>query len=183
MASDKGGAPFGWSDGPPDKLLEQLKCKEDAVPEFDLTPESPEASAGGIVPDSAQEAAGQPRAAGPTADRVVNGRVGAGAANVQPVQFMPFSSRSVETGRRNIDLLMDVPLPVVVELGRTTMLVRDILSIGPGSVIELEKAAGENVDILVNGRLIARGEVVVIEENFGVRIVEFVSNPENAVPN
>lgn len=74
-----------------------------------------------------------------------------------------------------------VPLPVIVELGRTTMLVRDIMALGPGSVIELEKAAGENVDILVNGRLIARGEVVVIEENFGVRIVEFVGNPEKAV--
>jgi len=101
--------------------------------------------------------------------------------SVQQVQFMQFEQARSGAAVGNLDLLMDMPLPVIVELGRTTMLVRDILALGPGSVIELEKAAGENVDILVNGRLIARGEVVVIEENFGVRIVEFMSNPEKAV--
>jgi len=101
--------------------------------------------------------------------------------SIQQVQFMQFDEAKPKAATGNLDLLMDVPLPVIVELGRTTMVVRDIMALGPGSIIELEKAAGENVDILVNGRLIARGEVVVIEENFGVRIVEFVSSPEKAV--
>jgi flagellar motor switch protein FliN len=77
----------------------------------------------------------------------------------------------------NISLLMDVPLKLTVELGRTTKMVKEILALAPGSVVELDKLAGEPVDILVNERLIAKGEVVVIDENFGVRITEIV-NPE-----
>ncbi len=75
---------------------------------------------------------------------------------------------------KNIDLLMDVALDVVIELGRTVMPLREVLNLGPGSVIELDKLAGDPVDILVNNKLVARGEVVVIEENFGVRITEIV---------
>ncbi|MGH7739222.1 MAG: flagellar motor switch protein FliN [bacterium] len=77
----------------------------------------------------------------------------------------------------NIALLMDVPLRMTVELGRTTKLVKEILALAPGSVVELDKLAGEAVDILVNEKLIAKGEVVVIDENFGVRITEII-NPE-----
>jgi flagellar motor switch protein FliN/FliY len=77
----------------------------------------------------------------------------------------------------NIALLMDVPLKLTVELGRTTKLVKEILALAPGSVVELDKLAGEAVDILVNEKLIAKGEVVVIDENFGVRITEII-NPE-----
>jgi flagellar motor switch protein FliN/FliY len=69
---------------------------------------------------------------------------------------------------------MDIPLEVTVELGRTSKLIKDILKLGPGSIIELEKLAGEPVDILVNGKFIAKGEVVVIDENFGVRITEII---------
>jgi len=76
---------------------------------------------------------------------------------------------------RNIDLLLDVPLQVTVELGRTRMRIRDVLSLGLGAVIELDRSAGEPVDLYVNDRLFARGEVVVIEENFGVRITEILS--------
>jgi flagellar motor switch protein FliN/FliY len=75
---------------------------------------------------------------------------------------------------------MDVPLQVTVELGRTRKLIRDILELGPGSVVELDKLAGEPVDVLVNGKLIAKGEVVVIDENFGVRVTEIVSPIERA---
>ena len=82
---------------------------------------------------------------------------------VSAVQFMQFDEAKSGAAVGNLDLLMDVPLPVIVELGRTTMLVRDIMALGPGSRYRIGKAAGENVDILVNGRLIARGEVVVIE--------------------
>ncbi|MDW8106711.1 MAG: flagellar motor switch protein FliN [Armatimonadota bacterium] len=83
-----------------------------------------------------------------------------------------------ESPERNIDLLLDIPLEVSVELGRVTMLVRDLLEVGTGSIVELQKAAGEPVEVLVNGRLIARGEVVVVEDNFAVRITEIVPPTE-----
>ena len=76
-----------------------------------------------------------------------------------------------------LDLLMDIPLEISVELGRVKMVVRDVLDLGAGSIIEIDKAAGEPVDVLVNGRVVARGEVVVIEDNFGVRITEIL-NPQ-----
>lgn len=95
--------------------------------------------------------------------------------NVQPVQFAPLVQGSMPVTDTNIDLIMDVPLQVTVELGRTKKLIRDILELAPGSVVELDKLAGEPVDILVNGKLIAKGEVVVIDENFGVRITDIIS--------
>jgi len=95
--------------------------------------------------------------------------------NVQPVQFAPLVQQVLPVIDSNINLIMDVPLQVTVELGRTRKLIRDILELSPGSVIELDKLAGEAVDILVNGKLIAKGEVVVIDDNFGVRITEIVS--------
>ena len=80
----------------------------------------------------------------------------------------------------NIGLILDVPLQVTVELGRTKKLIREILELSPGSVLELDKLAGEPVDVLVNGKLLAKGEVVVIDENFGVRITDIVSPIERA---
>ena len=74
-----------------------------------------------------------------------------------------------------LDLLMDIPLEVSVELGRVRMVVRDVIELGSGSIVEIDKAAGEPVDVMVNNRLVARGEVVVIEDNFGVRITEILS--------
>lgn len=97
---------------------------------------------------------------------------------VQPVQFAPLAVNSLPVSDPNINLIMDVPLQVTVELGRTRKLIRDILELVPGSIIELDKLAGEPVDVLVNGKLIAKGEVVVIDENFGVRITEIVSQLE-----
>jgi flagellar motor switch protein FliN/FliY len=94
-----------------------------------------------------------------------------------PMAFNPFAETD-ETSDRNIDLLLDIPLEVSVELGRVSMLVRELLEIGTGSIIELQKAAGEPVEVLVNGRLIARGEVVVVEDNFAVRITEILSPVE-----
>lgn len=76
-----------------------------------------------------------------------------------------------------LELLMDIPLEISVELGRVKMLVRDVVELGTGSIIEIDKAAGEPVDVMVNGRLVARGEVVVIEDNFGVRLTEIL-NPQ-----
>lgn len=76
---------------------------------------------------------------------------------------------------RSIDLLLDVDLPVSVELGHTQMAIKNILELGVGSIVKLEKAAGDPVDVVVNGRLVARGEVVVVDESFGVRILGLVS--------
>ncbi|MCX7924894.1 MAG: flagellar motor switch protein FliN, partial [Fimbriimonadales bacterium] len=94
-----------------------------------------------------------------------------------PMAFNPFAETD-DTPERNIDLLLDIPLEVSVELGRVTMLVRELLEVGTGSIVELQKAAGEPVEVLVNGRLIARGEVVVVEDNFAVRITEILSPVE-----
>ncbi len=79
-----------------------------------------------------------------------------------------------------IERLMDIPLEISVELGRVKMLVKDVVELGTGSIVEIEKAAGEPVDVLVNGRLVARGEVVVIEDNFGVRVTEIL-NPMDRI--
>jgi flagellar motor switch protein FliN/FliY len=96
--------------------------------------------------------------------------------NVQPVQFSGFSEPGYAQGEPgNLDLLLDIPLKVTVELGRTQRTIKSILELTQGSIIELDKLAGEPVDILVNNKLIAKGEVVVIDENFGVRVTDIVS--------
>lgn len=97
-----------------------------------------------------------------------------GPVNIQPAQFQAFDDGRITIERKNISLIMDVPLQVTVELGRTHKLIKDILEFGPGSIIELDKLAGEPVDILVNGKSIAKGEVVVIDESFGVRITDII---------
>jgi len=99
---------------------------------------------------------------------------------VQPAQFAPLKQTVLNVGDSNIGMIMDVPLQVTVELGRTRKLIREILELAPGSVLELDKLAGEPVDILVNGKIVAKGEVVVIDENFGVRITGIVSMQERA---
>ncbi len=96
--------------------------------------------------------------------------------NVQQAQFQSFSGdfNPAVFQKENIDLIMDVPLEVTVELGRTTKSIQEILDFAPGTIIELDKIAGEPIDVLVNGKYVAKGEVVVIEESFGVRITEII---------
>lgn len=95
--------------------------------------------------------------------------------NVQPAQFQAFTGDlDSVTQKENINLIMDVPLNVTVELGRTSKSIQEILEFAPGTIIELDKIAGEPVDVLVNGKFVAKGEVVVIEESFGVRITEII---------
>ena len=97
------------------------------------------------------------------------------AVNYQPAQFQSFSPNvNPIAGNENINLIMDVPLQVTVELGRTTKSIAEILDFSPGTIIELEKLAGEPVDVLVNGKFVAKGEVVVIEESFGIRVTEII---------
>lgn len=95
--------------------------------------------------------------------------------NYQPAQFQSFSPDiAAITSNENIGLIMDVPLQVTVELGRTSKSISEILDFAPGTIVELDKIAGEPVDVLVNGKFVAKGEVVVIEESFGIRITEIV---------
>ena len=97
--------------------------------------------------------------------------------NIQTAQFQPFDGSFVPGGQsENISLIMDVPLEVTVELGRTTKSIQDILEFAPGTIIELDKIAGEPIDVLVNGKYVAKGEVVVIEESFGVRVTEIIKS-------
>jgi len=98
-----------------------------------------------------------------------------GGTQIATAQFAELASPKESSYGGNIDLLLDVPLEVTVELGRTRMQIREILELGKGSIVELEKVAGEPVEIYVNGKLIARGEVVTIDENFGVKITDIVS--------
>jgi len=95
--------------------------------------------------------------------------------NVQSAQFVPFDPSEVYQQKENMGIIMDVPLEITVELGRTHKKISEILEFSPGMVLELDKLAGEPIDILVNGKFVAKGEVVVIDENFGIRITDIIS--------
>ena len=98
----------------------------------------------------------------------------AASASAPPFANFPTAPEDAPLSR-GMELIMDIPLDVTVELGRVRMLIRDVLDLASGSIIELDRVAGEPVDLLVNGRLVAKGEVVVIEDNFGIRLTEIVS--------
>ncbi len=121
---------------------------------------------------------GMPMGGMPTGGMAMGGMPMGGmpqGVNVKQAQFQPFNSRiNPVTQQENIDLIMDVPLEVTVELGRTNKSIKEILDFAPGTIIELSKLAGEPIDVLVNGKNVARGEVVVIEESFGVRVTEII---------
>jgi flagellar motor switch protein FliN len=96
----------------------------------------------------------------------------------QPATFPPLETKTNETSMKNLDFILDIPMQVSVQLGSTKMLIRDLLQLGQGSVVELEKLAGEPLEVLVNHRLVARGEVVVVNEKFGIRLTDVVSAVE-----
>jgi flagellar motor switch protein FliN len=101
-----------------------------------------------------------------------------GSASVSNAEFQQLQQPGGVSVSSNIDLLMDVDLPVAIELGRTKLSISSILELGPGSVVELNKLAGEPVDLLVNNKVVARGEVVVVDENFGLRITQLMTPEE-----
>lgn len=122
-------------------------------------------------PMMGQPVQGQPMMGQPMMSQPMMGQ----PVNVQPAQFQPFmGDLSAAFQKENIDLIMDVPLEVTVELGRTSKSIQEILDFAPGTIIELNNIAGEPIDVLVNGKYVAKGEVVVIEESFGVRITEII---------
>jgi flagellar motor switch protein FliN/FliY len=130
----------------------------------------PSASVATMAPPSMPAGAPTPITTAPSAQASMQ------PTAVHPVQFMPLTPEAPSTERAHgIEMLMDVALEVSVELGRSHMSIGEILGLRTGSVIELDKLAGEPVDVSVNGTLIARGEVVVVDEKFGVRITEVVS--------
>lgn len=100
------------------------------------------------------------------------------SGEVKEARFTSLSNGPLSSEQGSIDLLADVELNLTVELGRTSISVREVLQLGAGSIVELHKLAGEPVDVLVNGKLIARGEVVVVEESFGVRLTEISNQAE-----
>jgi flagellar motor switch protein FliN/FliY len=101
--------------------------------------------------------------------------------NIRPVQFQSFDEPSIRgTMPENIALIQDVPLKITVELGRTVKKISEILEFSPGTIIELDKLVGEPLDILVNGQYVANGEVVVIDENYGIRVTDIV-NPAKRI--
>lgn len=153
--------------------MDNSSVKEDTVPaQAAPTPAQAQAPQQ-TAPQMGQPMMGQPMMGQPMMGQPMMGQ----PVNVQPAQFTVFSGGSVGTYQpENIDLIMDVPLEVTVELGRTTKSISDILDFGPGKIIELNRIAGEPIDVLVNGKYVAKGEVVVIEESFGVRITEIVNS-------
>ena len=121
-------------------------------------------------PDTIEELEADPQLLGSSSDQ---------EAAIQQAAFSEFEQVKLNKNeQRNLDMLLDIPLKVTVELGRTKRTIKDILDLSSGSIVELDKLAGEPVDILVNEKLIAQGEVVVIDENFGVRVTDIVSQTD-----
>ncbi len=134
------------------------------------------AAAPQAAPQPAPQAAPPPMGAAPMPDmQMQQMAMPQQQVNVQPAQFQPFAGTyPTALQPENIDLIMDVPLEVTVELGRTHKSIQEILDFAPGTILELNKIAGEPIDVLVNGKYVAKGEVVVIEESFGIRITEIM---------
>ena len=148
----------------PEQVEEQL---QKVVNESDMSEDDAEAAMMAMLEDLPEE---QDK---PSADDI-----DFGGTEVSNAQFQHLSESASSPPPRNIDLLMDVNLPISIELGRTRMSISDILGLGAGSVVELNKLAGEPVDVMVNGKIVAKGEVVVIDENFGVRITQLMTPQE-----
>lgn len=111
----------------------------------------------------------------PDADKISPDEIDYGEQPAHPAAFQQLSSEKSKADSRSIDMLLDVSLPIAIELGSTTMSISDILALGPGSVVELNKLAGEPVEVKVNHKTVALGEVVVVDENFGVRVTQLMS--------
>ena len=133
---------------------------------------APQAAPQQAAPQMGTPMMGQPMMGAPMMGQPMMGQQ---PVNVQPAQFQAFSGNvPMGYGPENIDLIMDVPLEVTVELGRTSKSIKEILDFTPGTIIELNRIAGEPIDVLVNGKYVAKGEVVIIEESYGIRITEII---------
>ncbi|MEL1134286.1 flagellar motor switch phosphatase FliY [Desulfitobacterium sp. THU1] len=140
-------------------------------------PQQPPQAAYAPQPEYPQQSYGGP-AYGHAPGGQYAGGYGAPPTTVQPAQFVPLKPTELIQGQDNLGLILDVPLQVSVELGKAKKTIKEILELGPGSVIELDRLAGEPVDMIVNGKLVAKCEVVVINETFGIRITDIVQPSE-----
>ena len=160
--------PFSFARAMCAGVSENMAMDSDSIKEDSAPTPAPEQTQASSQPASSS---GQPMMGQPMMGQPMMGQV-----NVQPAQFSAFGMIPAGVYQpENIDLIMDVPLEVTVELGRTSKSISEILDFGPGKIIELNKIAGEPIDVLVNGKYVAKGEVVVIEESFGVRITEIIT--------
>jgi flagellar motor switch protein FliN/FliY len=163
----------------PEEIMPDVSSEEAAASGNDAPDDI--ASGGGETPETGPEDQESAPAFGTKSDDAFPDL--SGVLSEQPVanpaEFQQLrQAHGAEAVHHNIDLLLDVKMPVAIELGRTELPISELLSMGPGSVVELDKLAGEPVDLLVNGKVIARGEVVVVDENFGVRITMLMSPEE-----
>ncbi len=172
--------PFSFAKEMYSNISKNMEIEADTIADQQVAAPSGAQSQPQPAPAAAAPMMGQPAAA-PMPGAPMMGQpmmaqpVMAQPVNVQPAQFQAFAQNiSPALQSENIDLIMDVPLDVTVELGRTSKSIQEILDFVPGTIIELNKIAGEPIDVLVNGKYVAKGEVVVIEENFGIRITEII---------
>ncbi len=100
------------------------------------------------------------------------------APSIQAASFPPVDSGGAVPAQKNLDFILDIPMQVTVQVGSTKMAIRELLQLGQGSVVELEKLAGEAMEVLVNNKLVARGEVVVVNEKYGIRLTDVISTVE-----
>lgn len=151
---------------------QQMPMGQDMPPQTGAQPMMPQTGAQPMMPQMGAQPMMMPGQAMPYMMPQM-----AAPMNVQSAQFQAFTpDMAAIIGQENINLIMDVPLEVTVELGRTVKTIHEILDFAPGTIIELEKLAGEPIDVLVNGKFVAKGEVVVIEESFGVRVTEIIKD-------
>ena len=149
-----------------DKTPEEGELEGAKTPEEDAQAPHPEGDAAGEAEGVAEPDWGEAMEEQKAAD-----------VEAKPADFGQLQEQSGEV-LANLEMILDIPVTVSVELGRSKMLVKEILSLGHGAVIELEKLAGESLEILVNGRLIAKGEAVVVNEKFGVKLTDILSPDE-----
>ena len=162
-----------------ESIIEKLTSSKEAKTEVEPTPQpvpEPSPAPQPSVQQPTVSSHSQPIIQQPTMSQTSN--IMHNNVNVQTAQFQSFDMNELAQQKENITIIRDVPLEVTVELGRTRKPIKEILEFNPGTVIELDKLAGEPIDILVNGKFIARGEVVVIDENFGVRVTDIISSEE-----
>ena len=162
-----------------DKTIDEEKLAEEAKEEVDMSAKKELQNSAGGKSTAESASAAQQRPAAASRQQTKNRNIKKEeAVGVQSAQFPEFDEQISQPLPNNMELIKDVPLEVTVRLGKTSMKIREILELGDGSIIELDKLAGEPVDLLVNGKLVAKGEVVVIDENFGFRVKDIISPAE-----
>lgn len=176
-----GEAPNQPEDQPRDQTDAAPQASSEAAPESAVKADAPVAGGEASPAESVASSASEPTT---TDVEAATGKAPAAVASIPtppdsiPLDLPDLGAAGASTGDKGIDLLNDVALNLKIELGRASMCIEDVLKLGEGSIVELDKLAGDPVDVFVNDRLVARGEVLVLNDNFCVRVSEIVSNEE-----